>query len=151
MSRTGSFKYQVDAGDDAAAAMSVFADLSHHDELHPLIVKVQPAPPPEGALRRYLITDRIPWGPFRFPITYTADVLSVTPDRVVVVAHQKPAVTLRNDTRLTTVDGRVRADVEITITAPALLYAYAFRQAHTAHLVLADRITALLSRPRSAG
>lgn len=147
MSRTGSFKYQVDAGEDPAAAIAVFSDFSHHDQLHPLIVKVEPAPPPEGAVRRFLITDRMAWGPLRFPITYTADVLSVTPDRVVTVAHQKPDVTLRNDTRLTTVDGRVRADVEITITAPAPLYAYAFRQARTAHLELAARIAKFLAGP----
>ena len=150
MSRTGSFKYQVDAGSDPAAAIAVFSDFSHHDELHPLIVKVESAPPPEGVIRRFLITDRMAWGPLRFPITYTADVVTATPDRVVTVAHQKPDVTLRNDTRLTTVDGRVRADVEITITAPAPLYAYAFRQARTAHLELAGRIAELLARPGAA-
>jgi hypothetical protein len=147
MSRTGSFNYQVDAGKDPAAAIALFSDLSHHDELHPLIVKVEPAPAPEGAVRRFLITDRMAWGPFHFPITYTADILSVTPDRVVTVAHQKPDVTLRNDTRLTTVDGRVRADVEITMTAPAPLFGYAFRQARAAHLELAGRIAAFLARP----
>jgi hypothetical protein len=148
MSRTGSFKYQVDAGDDATAAIAVFSDLSHHNELHPLIVKVESAPPPDGALRRYLITDRMAWGPLRFPITYTADILTVEPNRVVTVAHQKPDVTLRNETRLTTVNGKVRADVEITITAPAPLFPYAFRQARTAHLVLAECIAKLLAGPR---
>jgi hypothetical protein len=145
MSRTGSFKYQVDAGNDPAAAIAVFSDFSDHAELHPLIVKVESAPPPEGAVRRFLITDRMAWGPLRFPITYTADILSVTPDRVVTVAHQKPDVTLRNDTHLTIVEGHVRADVEITITAPKPLFPYAFRQARTAHPELAARIAKLLA------
>jgi hypothetical protein len=147
MPRTGTFTYQVDAGSDPAAAIALFSDLSHHDRLHPLIVKVEPAAAPDGAIRRFLITDRMAVGPFRFPITYTADILSVTPDRVVSVARQKPSVTLRNDTRLTTVDSRVRADVEITLTAPAPLFSYAFSQARTAHLELADRIAELLAGP----
>ncbi|MGX6605530.1 hypothetical protein ACWKSP_25880 [Micromonosporaceae bacterium Da 78-11] len=108
MSRTGTFHYQVQAGDDPTAAIALFADLSQHAELHPLIVKVESAPPPDGALRRFVITDRMAYGPLRFPITYVADILSVTADRVITVARQKPSVTVRNDTRLTTVDGHLR-------------------------------------------
>jgi hypothetical protein len=150
MARTGSFGYRVDAGEDPAAAMALFAELSRHAELHPLIVKVESAPPPAGAIRRFVITDRMAYGPLRFPITYTADVLALTAERVHTVAHQKPRVTVHNDTRLTTTDGQVQADVKITITAPTALFGYTFRQARTAHLELADRIRDLLNPPPMA-
>lgn len=147
MARTGSFGYRVEAGGDPAAAMALFAEFERHAELHPLIVRVESAPPPDGAIRRFLITDRMAYGPFRFLITYTADVLDLTSERIHTVARQKPRVTVHNDTRLTTTDGRVHADVKITITAPTALFSYAFRQARTAHLELADRIQDLLNHP----
>jgi hypothetical protein len=147
MPRTGTFGYHVDGGSDPSAVVELFADHAQHEELHPLIVKVESAPPPAGAVKRFLITDRLAFGPLRFPITYVADVLRVEPDRVVTVAGQRPRITVRNDMVLTTVDGRCRADVEITITAPTLLFPYTFRQARAAHRTLADRMREVLSRP----
>lgn len=145
MARTGTFRYQVEAGPDRAAAVRVFSELSRHTEVHPLIVAVrEQTPPPDGCVRRFLISDRIPIGPFRLPITYVADVLSVTDDRIVTVARQRPATTLRNVTRLSTVDGQVRAEVEITMTAPTLLFRFAFRQAEQAHTELAAKLSDLL-------
>lgn len=66
-------------------------------------------------------------------------------DEVVTVARQQPATTVRNHTRLRDEpDGTVRIDVEITLTAPAPLFGYAFRQARAAHLGLAARLGATL-------
>jgi hypothetical protein len=111
-----------------------------------LIVAVAPRPPAPGALRSYAITDRLRWGPFTFPITYTADVLTAEPDQVTTVARQTPRTTVHNHTRLTPgPDGEVLIDVEITLTAPAPLFRYAFRQAQTAHRQLAGRLASALS------
>jgi hypothetical protein len=145
MPRQGSFRYEVraDAGVDEAVAL--LSDFSRHTELHPLIVRVVQASAPDGVLRRYEITDRLAVGPLRFPVTYTADVLVAGPDRVVTVARQQPGTTVRNDTRLSSVDGGLCADVEITLTAPAPLFGFAFRQARAAHAVLADRLRAALT------
>jgi hypothetical protein len=95
----------------------------------------------DPALRSYAITDRLTWGPFRFPITYRADLLVRTEDRVVTVAHQRPATTVRNHTTVSPEPGGlVRIDVDITLSAPTWLFRYAFRQARAAHLTLASRI-----------
>jgi hypothetical protein len=116
-------------------------------ELHPLIVRVRPRPPAPGVLRSQLVTDRLGWGPFRFRITYQADTLRIGADEIVMVARQWPRTTVHNHTRLTQEpDGLVRVDVEITLSAPAPLYPYAFRQARAAHLSLASRLPAALHR-----
>jgi hypothetical protein len=140
--RTGTFTYAFDAGDDMAVAVARLSDLSNHADLHPLIVAVRPAPPPPGALRRFVITDRMAVGPAHFRITYTTDLLTVTDDTLILVARQRPATTLHNHTHLSHAGDRIRADVEITMTAPTLLFPYAFDQAQRAHLALADRLTA---------
>jgi hypothetical protein len=144
MPRNGAFRYQVRARAEAADAVALLCDYTRHTALHPLIVRVAEVPAPDGVLRRYRITDRLTAGPLRFPITYTADVLRADETRVVTVAHQQPATTVRNDTALTVVDGELIADVEITLTAPTLLFGYALRQATAAHAVLADRLRAAL-------
>jgi hypothetical protein len=63
----------------------------------------------------------------------------------VTVARQRPATTLRNVTELSEVDGAIRAEVEITMTAPTLLFPFAFRQAEQAHTELAARLSRLLT------
>ena len=147
MARTGTFRYRVDAGTDRAAAVKVFSELSEHADLHPLIVEVREVrPAPKGCVRRFLISDRIPFGPVTIPITYVADVISVADDRIVTVARQKPATTLRNVTLLSEVDGTIKADVEVTMTAPTPLFRFAFRQAEQAHNELAGRLSSLLSK-----
>ena len=73
------------------------------------------------------------------------DVLEAGPGRVVTVARQHPATTVRNETRITAAGGGSHIEVQITMTAPALLFAYAFAQARAAHAVLAERLRAALT------
>jgi hypothetical protein len=49
-------------------------------------------------VRSCLITDRVPFGPVRLPVTYAADLVSVGPDEVVSLARQRPATTVRKRT-----------------------------------------------------
>lgn len=151
MPRSGSFRYEVRARGDVDEVVALLSEYQRHRELHPLIVGVAQVQAPPGVLRRYTITDRLAFGPLRFPVTYTADVLEAGPERVLTEARQKPGTTVRNDTRLSVVDGEVRADVEITLTAPTPLFGYAFQQAKAAHAVLGDRLADAISRrsPRS--
>jgi hypothetical protein len=140
MPRTGSFSYDLHASADPAEVVALLSEFHRHRELHPLIVRVAPADAPPGVLRRYAITDRIPFGPFRLPLTYTADVLEAGPARVVTVARQRPGTTVRNDTRLTPLNGGLQIEAEITMTAPTSLFRFAFAQARMAHTVLAERL-----------
>jgi hypothetical protein len=144
VSRTGSFSYEVRARcerEDAVALLSTFA---RHSTLHPLIERVDELPPAADAVRSVAITDRLRWGPLRFRIRYRADVLEAGPGRVLTRARQRPRTTLVNDTVLEEADGVVTAAVTITLTAPTPLFRYAFGQAHSAHLALAERLTGAL-------
>ncbi|RKN51345.1 SRPBCC family protein [Micromonospora endolithica] len=148
MPKRDSFTYTVQARCTPAEALALLADPRRQADLHPLIVRVRRVPSRPGALSSYTITDRLPVGPLRLPTSYHADVLVAEPDEVVTVARQWPATTVRNHTRLRSEpDGVLRIDVEITLTAPAPLFRYAFGQARAAHLTLASRLGAALDRP----
>ncbi|MGS2615923.1 SRPBCC family protein [Micromonospora sp. LZ34] len=146
MLRQDSFSYTVQARCPVAEAAALLADPTRQAELHPLIVRVRRLRTRPGARASYAITDRLAAGPLRFPVTYRADVLVDTTDEIVTVARQWPATTVRNRTRLRAEPDGVRIDVEITLTAPAPLFRYAFGQARSAHLGLAARLGAVLDR-----
>ncbi|MGC4804314.1 SRPBCC family protein [Micromonospora sp. DT233] len=147
MLRRDSFQYSVQARCPRAEAVALLGDLTRQGELHPLITRVRRLPPRPGARSSYAITDRHVAGPLRFSATYQADVLTLGDDEIVTVARQWPATTVRNHTRLRDEpDGVVRIDVEITLAAPAPLFRYAFKQARSAHLGLAQRLGEVLDR-----
>ena len=146
MPRQDSFSYAVQAHCEPGAALRWLADLTRQGELHPLIVRVRQVPPDAGALQSWRVTDRLAWGPVRFPTRYRVDTLEMSARTLVMRARQWPGTTVLNRTRLEPEsDGLVRVDVEITLTAPAPLFRYAFRQARAAHLVLAARLGPALS------
>jgi hypothetical protein len=149
--RQGTFRYTVQARCELTDAVGLLSDFGRQEKLHPLIVRVRRRPARPGAIRSYSITDRLALGPLRWPITYQADVLKVTGDEVVSTARQWPRTTVDNHARLRQEpEGVVGIDVEITLSAPAPLYPYAFRQARSAHLALASRLRAALDRDPTA-
>lgn len=152
MTKQDVFQYTVQARCRRSEAVRLLTDLSAQADLHPLIIRVQPRPARPGALRSYTISDRLAWGPVRFRTTYQADVLSASEDEVLTVARQWPNTTLRNHARLRSeAEGVTAIDVHITLTAPAPLFAYAFRQARTAHLALGARLRDRLDTTPTTG
>jgi hypothetical protein len=143
---SGTFTYTTRGECDLATAMALLGDLNRQGELHPLIISVEERPTVAGALASYAITDRLRFGPFSFRITYTADVLERTGDRIVTVAHQNPGTTVHNETRVAVEGTGVRVDVTVTLSAPRILFGYAFRTAEAAHRELGERIGATLTR-----
>lgn len=143
--RTGSWSYDVDATCAPAEAMALLSDITRQGELHPLIIGVEELPPSPGAIRSYAITDRLALGPVPFRITYHADTLSISDSEVVTVARQKPRTTIRNRTTVAAAGDGTHVHVDVQLTAPTLLFPYAFREGRKAHLALADRIRQVLS------
>ena len=143
--RSGSWEYDVEATCRPEQAMALLSDITRQGELHPLIVDVKELPPADGALRSYAITDKLKLGPLPFRITYYADTLSVTEDEIVTVARQRPRTTLRNRTTVRPAGSGTHVHVEVELTAPRLLFAYAFREGRKAHLALAERLRQVLS------
>lgn len=145
--RTGSWSYDVDASCAPQRALALLSDITQQGELHPLIVAVEELPPAAGALRSYAITDRLVLAGVPFRITYHADTLSITDDQVVTVARQRPRTTIRNTTTVTGTATGCHVHVDVSLTAPTLLFPYAFREGRKAHLALAGRLQEVLSSP----
>jgi hypothetical protein len=142
--RTGTWDYTIDAAATPEAAHALLSDLTRQGELHPLIVKVVERPPAPGALATYAITDVLRLGPVPFRITYVADQVSVSDGLIETVAHQKPGTTIRNRTTIAATPTGVRIEVHVELTAPSLLFSYAYKQGRAAHLELAQRIQRVL-------
>lgn len=145
--KTGTFTYDIFARCPRERAHQMLSEFSQHSQIHPLIVKVESAPPPPGALRRYWITDRLKWGFLTFRIRYRADILRVSDEEILTEAYQSPQTTVRNQTTLSESGGQTHIHVQMTLTAPNLLFGYAFSQAQSAHLEMAQRIKNALENP----
>jgi hypothetical protein len=116
------------------AALAAYRD---HSRIHPLIVAVRQiasqSAPDGGALDRYIITDRVPFGPLRLPATYLATIWRAADGALVSDAYQFPRVHLHNVTRCQPEGVGTRVDEDITIQAPGPLIRYVRRQALAAH------------------
>jgi hypothetical protein len=139
--KTGSFEQEVFIEADAAIVMDAISDYSQQQLFHPLIVKVvQATIVPAGILRRYVITDRLCWGPFSVKINYRADILSVTADTVHTEVHQFPGIHILLISTVKRVRNGVALRETFTLKAPNILFNYAFRQAEMAHAETLDRL-----------
>ena len=144
--REGTWEYSVTARCAVDEAISLMADVERLGEVHPLVTKVVPVPAAPLALRSYEVTDRLRWGPLRFPITYHTDVLSVSDLEVVTTARQRPRTSLWITSQFQVEGERVHIGVTVLMRAPALLFPYAYRTGKAAHLELAERIREVLER-----
>ena len=138
--RQGTFEKEIFIRSDTATVINTIADYSQHHKIHPLIVKVERAQDAPPGVRRYLITDSLQWGPFKFKIKYRADILAVTSDTVHTQAYQSPATTVTNVTKVTPKDDGVLLHETIVLKAPDLLFSYAFHQANAAHEEMLKRV-----------
>jgi hypothetical protein len=144
--REGTWEYGVTARCALPEAISLMSDIERLGEIHPLVTKVVPVERAPLALRSYAVTDKLRWGPFRFPITYHADVVSVSDLEVVTAARQRPATTLWITSQFQVDGDLVHIAVSVVMRAPTLLFPYAHRTGKAAHLALAGRIREVLER-----
>lgn len=138
--KQGTFEKEIFIQSDTATVVNVISDYSNHHKVHPLIVKVERAKEEPAGVRRYFITDSLQWGPFKFKITYRADILSVTEDTVHTEAYQSPGTFITNVTKVMPRDNGVLLRETVTLRAPDMLFGYAFQQANSAHEEMLKRI-----------
>lgn len=138
--KTRSFEKEIFIQSDAATVIDAIADYSQHPKIHPLIVKVERSRDEPDGVKRYLITDSLKWGSFKFRIKYRADVISVTEDTVHTEAYQSPGRFVTNLTKITPQGSGVLLHETITMRAPDMLFEYVFQQAKTAHAEMLKRI-----------
>jgi hypothetical protein len=141
----GSFHYDIRARCRIEEAVALIADVPRLASRHPLAVRTDELPASPGALRTTAVTSRLRLGPLRWSITYRADLVTRTEDRVVTVAHQRPRTTLVNDSRFTMEpDGISHISVDISYDSPWPIFRYGFQQAQRAHHGLAEGLKELL-------
>jgi hypothetical protein len=144
--KQGLFEKEIFIQSDAKTLIELIADYSQHHKIHPLIEKVERAAEEPAGVRRYLITDNLQWGPFKFKIKYRADIISVTDDTVHTQAYQSPNTTITNITKVRPAQNGVILHETITLKAPDLLFGYAFGQAQTAHEEMLKRNKTFIER-----
>lgn len=145
MTSRGNFHYDIRAHCAMEDAVALMADVPRLTSRHPLAVATAELPPGEGVLRSTAVTSRLKLGPLRWHITYRADVLKVSEDEVVTVAHQSPRTTLVNTARFTAEEGGItHISVDISYESPRILFAYGFGKAQYAHRGLAQGIKEML-------
>lgn len=138
--KQGTFEKEIFIRSDVKTVLGVVSEFSQHHKVHPLIVNVEQAIAPAGVLRRYLITDQLQWGPFKFKIRYRADILSLNENEVHTEAYQSPNTYVDNLTRVTPATDGVLLKEIVILKAPNLLFNYAFQQAQMAHAEMLKRI-----------
>ena len=125
--------------------LALLSNFKRLTEVHPLIVAVKESEtPPPGIVRRYYITDQLPFGPFRFKFEYRADVVHLTDNEIYTEACQTPQIYVYNLTRVTPAAGGSHLKESVTLKAPDLLFGYVFDQARSAHTKMLMQIKQLM-------
>ncbi|GJQ52135.1 MAG: hypothetical protein HKUEN02_09820 [Anaerolineaceae bacterium] len=140
--KQGTFEKEIFIKADAKTVFAIVSEFSQHHKVHPLIQKVERVADAPQGVKRYLITDSLQWGPFKFKIKYRADIVSMTEDTVHTEAYQAPQTYISNTTTVTPQADGVRLHETVTLKAPNLLFGYAFQQAEIAHEEMLKRIKA---------
>ncbi len=144
--KQGSFELDIHIKREPKDVLALVSNYNLHTAIHPLILSVKQIDAPPGIVGRYLITDQLQMGPFRFKIEYRADIVRVTDEEVYTEAYQSPGTYVHNLTRVMPETGGARLKETITLKAPDLLFGYAFNQARTAHKEMLGRIKRFMEK-----
>jgi hypothetical protein len=147
--KIGSFTKDIFIETDVSIVMDAISDYTQQHHFHPLIVKIEQATTvPAGILKRYAITDRLFWGPFRFNIRYRADIISITADAVHTEAYQFPGTYISLISTVKSTKGGTLLSESFTLKSPGLFFGYAFRQAEKAHRETLDRLKEYIEKAK---
>jgi hypothetical protein len=119
-----------------ADVRAFYVDLDNIKSVHPLVIAVDTIArdeTPDGYTQIYRVRDRIPLGPFRMGIAYTAIVHVPHEGDVDTEARQFPRVRLTGKVSFDGVDDGTRVTERLVIEAPRPLAAVTVRQAVAAH------------------
>ena len=114
-----------------------YVDLDNIKTVHPLVVSVRETTRTElvdGYCQSYRVKDRIPFGPFTLPTSYTANLRVASTGPVITQARQFPRVRLYGVVSFEPVGTGTRLVERLTIDAPRPLAAITAREAVKAHI-----------------
>jgi hypothetical protein len=119
-----------------ADVRAFYVDLDNIKSVHPLVIAVDTIArdeSPDGYTQTYRVRDRIPLGPFRLGIAYTAIVHVPREGDVDTEARQFPRVRLTGKVSFDGADDGTRVTERLVIEAPRPLAAVTVGQAVAAH------------------
>lgn len=138
--KTRTFEKEILIQSDAATVIDVIVDYSQHPKIHPLIIKVERTSDELGGVKRYIITNSVKWGPFKFKTRDRADIISVREDTVHIKTYQPPWTFITNLMKITLQGSGVLLHETITMRAPDMLFESVFQKAKAAHAEMLERI-----------
>lgn len=116
-----------------------YCDLSNIVRVHPLVISVRLTDSRQSGDSRtdtYRVRDRVPFGPFRFTVAYTARVHVPRLGDLLTEARQFPHVRVQGRVSFDEVDGWTRVTERLGIAAPRPLAAMTVREALKAHAAM---------------
>lgn len=125
-----------------------YVDLDSIPQVHPLVQWVRSTSRvnlADGYRQDYQVRDRIPLGPFAFPITYRARLIVPTAGPVTAQARQFPQVRLDSRVDFAATGTGTRITEDLTIAAPRPLLAITVEQAVAAHATMLAAIGKLFA------
>ncbi len=140
------FELECEIGVPLPVLQAFLCDLHRYVPLHPLIESIQDLPPSAELpnARRYRVVDRIPLGPLRLKIVYTAALDPVAEDEVHGYAWQSPGIRLHTVYALSKTDVGARLVERCAVAAHPLLRGFVIAQARRAHAKTLDEMKILL-------
>ncbi len=113
------------------------ASLRNHDQIHPLIIRVQQLASTYTSdglkVDNYLIRDRMKQGPFTIRFTYRVELSVTNTGEIVADAYQAPQIHLHNVTTCRAEGSGTRVQEHVEITAPRLVLKTTYQQGMQAH------------------
>ena len=138
--KTRTFEKDTFIQSDAATVIDVIVDYRQLPKIHPRIIKVEQTSHAPAVVKRYIITNSVKWGPFKFNTRHRTDIISITEDAVHIKTYQPPWTFITNLARVTPQGSGVLLHETITMRAPDMLFEYVFQRAKAAHAEMLERI-----------
>ena len=140
------FEHEVFIRSDARTVLHSVTDMNQSLLIHPLIVKVEEVPPSDGALKRYIITDSLKWGPFKFKLKYRVDVIEIAENHARLIAIPSSWMKIESLMQVTPCEGGVILKESYVMHAPSLVFDYSFKQAQDSHRISFQNLKAFLEK-----
>ena len=144
-----SFEHEIFIRSDVRTVLQAVTDMKQSLSIHPLIIKVDEVPPSDGALKRYIITDSLKWGPFKFKLKYRVDVIEVAENHARLIAIPSSWMKIESLMQVSPREDGVTLKESYVMHAPALVFDYSFKQAQESHRISFQNLKAFLENKKS--
>ncbi|WP_327147916.1 SRPBCC family protein [Nocardia sp. NBC_01329] len=127
-----------------ADVRNFYQDLTELGKVHPLIVGVERLPDTDDDggqwSRNYRVTDRMPFGPFSYRITYRVRSRETEDGSLVVDAYQFPRVHVHSEVQFAEHDSGTLVTERLRLGAPWGLLGTVRRHGVAAHVTMLDNL-----------